>query len=144
MSATHTANGAYQYNKLFYGKPLSDWVQDAHKHNCAASGWQFNPLKPGAFGYDNLACSIGYAFDNAASDDIMTLADLVHRGWCINYAYWRDNRPYESDKRYIAPYNPIGDERRNTCAVTAFNDLPDDEKAKDITIAEFLVSAIRA
>lgn len=139
--AAHTANGAYPYDRMLGGKSLSDWVQAAHKYNCEKSGWNHHPLRPGAFGFDNLACSIGYVFDAGIDQSVDQIADWVHRGWCLNYIYWRDNKPYESDSRYTKPYNPIGDSRRDTCARTAFADLPEDEQAKDRIIAEFLISA---
>ena len=44
---------------------------------------------------------------------------------------------------YYEPYNKLGDERRNTAAITEYNDLPQEEKDKDIIIANFIMSSIR-
>lgn len=163
MEAIQTANGMYNYSQEFYGVPLDTWVQNTHKYNCEANKWDYRPLKKGAFGYDNLAVSIGNALskyepDREYSDAIYTslykvprmiylrhpskiywLCHYIHEGWSMNYIYWRDNSPEKSTEyKYYAPFNPINDERRNHCAVTEFVWLSKEEMDKDEIIAEFL------
>ena len=148
MEAIQTANNMFNYTEdVFYGLPLYMWVDRVHKHNCTINGWNYYPLRKGAFGYDNLAISIGYTLKHFNSrnegrdKDILEMAELVHKGWCINYTYWRDNKP--SDKyKYFLPYEPLGDERRNLCAVTGFADLNKTEQDKDYVIAQFLYDNI--
>jgi hypothetical protein len=146
MEASQTANQMYSYDMLFYGTPLDTWVQDAHRHNCEIGKWEYAPLKKGAFGYDNLAVSIGYALSNYVYDDdaetTYILADLIHQGWCMNYVFWRDHKPYAGSTQYIAPYNPLGDERRNMCAETEFYFLDREEQDKDFNIADLLYEKI--
>jgi hypothetical protein len=75
--------------------------------------------------------------------DQVRIARLVHEGWCINYVFWRDNKPFEENKNYDKPYQPLGDDRRNKCAQLKYNELDKDEQAKDIIIAEYIVSMIK-
>ena len=105
----------------------------AHKYNCEKNGWKHMLLLPGTFGYDNLVISLYHVISNNNFDKnlikektVEELSSLVHDGWSINYIYWRDNEP-QIDKtfKYISPYNKLGDTRRNTCAITNFNDFPD-------------------
>ena len=146
MEAIHTANQTYEYGQAFYGIPLDTWVQNAHKSSCIAYGWKHFPLKKGAFGYDNLAVSIGYTLSHiltAPHDTIDVVSDLIHQGWCINYIYWRDHQPWLNPTyKYIQPYAPLGDERRNTCAQTVFQDLDQEEKDKDIVLARFILGEV--
>jgi hypothetical protein len=144
--ATETANKQYKYSVKYHNKTLDQWIQIVHKKNAIINKWKVTPLKPGAFGYDNLALSIATVFDNIPdikeynkekSDIIETMADLIHKGWIINYLYWRDNKPWQS-KEYTKPAQPLGDERRNKCASLDFTKLPEEEKLKDINIANFL------
>ena len=140
--ATQTSNNEFKYEHVFNGKPLSEWVNLVHKEFSIHSGWNYYPLKPGMFGFDNMAMSIGYvlrAFD--ASEECMTdikVAELVHDGWVANYTYWREHKPGHP---YIPPAKPLGDERRNLCASTIFKDLPQEEKDKDLIIARFLLGS---
>lgn len=144
--ATQTANGKYKYSDLYphkNGKPLADWVQEVNKLNCIANKWKVNPLKPGGFGYDNLATCIANLFESGVSlneTNIEELADVIHRGWVINYTYWRDNTPWSGNVNYTKPAAALGDERRNKCAVTDYADLPEDEKVKDRDIAKFIIA----
>lgn len=142
--ATETANKQYKYDQIVKGKTIDEWVQFAHKQNCRLNGWNYYPLKKGAFGYDNLAVCIGYILNNISTIDLFNmnmdvLAEKIHEGWVINYTYWRDNKPYERfPELYFKPFNPIGDEKRNTSAITQYNNLPLEEKEKDIIIAKII------
>lgn len=142
--ATQTANGKYKYSDEYHGKKLDEWVQETNRRNCIANNWKVNPLRPGGFGYDNLAVSIGTVFDTTDVSEIRdmskldTIADKIHRGWTINYLFWRDNTPWIHDKRYTKPSALLGDERRNMCANTEYINLPEEEKNKDRDIACFL------
>jgi len=70
-------------------------------------------------------------------------AENVHIGWTKNYTFWRDNPPFQTQPTlYIAPFNPLGDERRNTCANTPYSQLPQEEKDKDLVIAEAIMMYI--
>lgn len=148
MEAIHTANGMFNYNDKFYDIDLDTWVQETHKYNCEKNNWKYSYLKKGAFGYDNLAVSIGFTlrkyehnYDEESS--LYKLAELIHDGWSINYIYWKEKHPENSKTyKYIAPFNPLEDERRNTCAITQFRWLDDEEKNKDYIIAEFLYRKI--
>ncbi len=147
MEATHTANGKYDYDNEYYDTSLDELVQQAHKYNCQKSKWKFVPLKKGAFGYDNLCMCLGDAFkylkkhENKVNKE--KLADKIHKAWIKNYVYWRDNSPWLNKKvTYHKPANKLGDERRNTCAETSYDDLPEDEKEKDMIIVDFILSLI--
>lgn len=140
-----TANGKYDYKTIQYGKKIKSHVEDVHEKMCHHYGWNLNKLKPFCFGFENLINSIGHVFENSDdSSSLIEVANLVHVGWCQNYLYWRDFKPYEGqDSIYIKPFNPIGDERRDKCAITEFKDLPEEEKEKDIFIAKVLMEIMK-
>lgn len=145
--ASQTANGQFSYDAEYHGKTLDNWVQSLHQHNSVSNGWKYYPLKRGAFGYDNLAVSVGHVFNTINADPsilkdkivVERIAALIHDGWSINYVYWRENKPYLKFKdMYFRPVNPINDERRNMCADKNFCDLPEDEMEKDRLLAKYL------
>ena len=138
MSPTQTANGQYDY------EPLHVYITTSHRTLSEKSGWTYQELRPGTFGYDSMAVSIGYMLEHyQPNKPIDYYANLVHIGWCINYIYWRDYRPeVKYPELYTGPFNPLGDERRNTCAKTDFKDLPFEEQQKDIIVAESVVDMI--
>lgn len=148
MEPIHTANNMFKYDQKFMDIPLDTWVQEANKYNCEKNNWKHLPLKKGSFGYDNLAVSLGYVLNYYISKGYILpkykyIASLVHEGWCKNYIYWRDNKPQNSTiYKYIAPYNPLGDDRRNLCSQTNFEMLDKDEQEKDYIIATFLYNKL--
>ena len=140
MEAYQTANKKYKYNQIINNKSLDEWVQNLHKYNCEYNNWKFTLLKKGSYGYDNLCIAIGYVIDNIKNDLILSdIAELIHEAWCINYIYWRDNK---LDNSYILPFNKLGDDRRNMCAITKYDDLSQEEQIKDIILAKFIVDNI--
>lgn len=137
--ASETADGKYSYLSECAGKSLADLAAKCHKALSLASNWKYVPLKPGAFGYDNMIHSIGMAFANhKVGMSVDEIADLVHQGWINNYTFWRDNLPFKKNPLYQKPGSPLGDERRNKCAMTPYAELPEDEKEKDRIIARQL------
>ncbi len=85
---TCTANSFYEYNKIYYGKTLCEWVNLAHKENCVINKWEFVPLNVGQFGFDNIACSLVYCFKHLQTttkgDKDVIIEELVN--YCfINY-----------------------------------------------------------
>lgn len=153
--ATCTADGSYRYDRVVCGKPLSEWVNLVHRYMSDKSGWKYFPLSPGAFGYDNLVVSIAELLINISARDnefsrllictstVDYLAHHVHEGWVKNYTYWRDNSPFLADPSYKKPAKPLGDERRNMCASLKYDDLPQDEKDKDIMVVDCIVNEWR-
>ena len=123
-----TANKKYNYNDVLYNKTLDCWIQECHKYNCEKNGWKFNPLKKGAYGYDNLAIVLGNIFTGIINENI---CENIHNSWSENYIFWRDNKPYENNNNYIKPYSPLGDTRRNNLVNLKFAELDDEEKKKD-------------
>ena len=145
MMATKTANGMYDYNAIVCDKTLDAWVQETHHMMSREYGWKSTPLKPGCFGYDNLVVSLAYCYERLlqsiekTSVSLEEVSDFIHQGWILNYVYWRDHQPWVINKAYIKPAKALGDERRNMCASTAYNDLPEDEKQKDRLIAAYFL-----
>jgi len=141
-TATCTANGMYSYTAVMHGRALHDWVEIAHRFVARESQWQYMPLVPGAFGFDNFVMSIARLFEQIDRDVHSTMAECasaVHRGWAENYVWWRDYPP--ESPPYRAPANPLGDERRNELATTPYGSLPDDEQRKDRWIVKSVLAA---
>ena len=132
--ATCTANKKYNYDDIFHNKTLDYWIQECHKYNCEISGWKYNPLKKGAYGYDNLAIVLGNIFTHKDEN----LCENIHSSWIENYIYWRDNEPYINNKNYIKPYSPLNDTRRNMLVNLKFAELDEEEKKKDEIIRDFI------
>lgn len=141
--ATHTANGMFCYDREFYGRPLGAWVQDANRAMAVALGWTTYKLRPGAFGFDNCAVSIGMLLDSPLPTDPGAAARTVHDGWCTNYRFWRDNSPFDRDPCYLRPFHPLGDERRDLLLETPYDELPEEEKRKDAIIVEYILGEIK-
>lgn len=146
IEAFQTANKQYNYDDIIFNKKISEWIQDAHKYNCKINNWKYMPLKKGAFGFDNLVVSLMKVFDNILKNkeiinNDIEICKLIHIGWQENYLFWRDNNPHYinfSNQKYIKPSKTLGDERRNKCAITEYENLPEDEKNKDIVFAKYI------
>lgn len=134
MDPHRTANDAFPYDYIMHGHPLRWWVELVHRHVSEKSQWTYAPLQPGAFGFDNMAVSVGRLLEACSPQmDLDTAADIVHRGWAENYTWWRDHAP--ACPPYRMPATPLGDKRRNSLAETAYANLPPEEKLKDQWIA---------
>ncbi len=148
MVATISANNSVIYSKVYYDYSLEEWVEIVHKYNSLKHNWNYIKLEAGTFGFDNIVISLYYLFENSNYDDlresnIEKLSNLIHEGLIINYIYWRDNRPWEKSEDYIKPYSPLGDERRNYCAETKYNELNEEEKEKDRIIVKCILENIQ-
>ena len=139
--ASISANQKYKFSEVYFDRTLDEWVNIAHLYLSKQSGWEFYPLRPGAFGYDNLIASLVHLFNHKKlkncdfsdlqSDDFESMAKLVHDGWVENYTFWRDNAPFMKNNSFKKPSSSLGDERREKCAKTDYFDLPAEEKDKD-------------
>ncbi len=143
--ATRTANGVVSYSAKIFSWTLDEWIQKAHKTNCDANGWTYCALHPGSYGYDSLAMSLFETLSDPSltelvkAEDIDALAKRIHDGWRKNYTFWTEMKPYIQDKKYIEPYSPLNDARRNACAESEYEHLNDEEKAKDVLFASFVI-----
>ena len=134
--ATHCAiNSEYTYDRIFFGRSVDAWVQELHRNNCLKYNWDYKPLIPGMFGYDNLAVCIYYFCKTPTNSP-----ELIHRAWVDNYLFWHDNA---LDSRYKRPYKPLGDDIRNKLAKTPYEQLDKEEQEKDIIIHEYLSEHLR-
>lgn len=138
-----TANDMFSYNQKFFGFKLHNLIDETHKILSKELGWKYSPIVPGQFGYDNLAMSIGWALKNAPEEPTqLQLACLIHRGWALNYMYWRDRAPFVGDRRYKKPGKLLGDKRRNDCANMVHKNLGKEEKQQNDIMAKFLLNKI--
>jgi hypothetical protein len=138
--ATNTANGKYSYDTIYYGKPLCEWVDLNHAENCRVNGWSHTSLLPGAFGFDNLACSLVHLFNEVTPNSTdVELASAVHNGWAENYTFWRDTKPWLGPGKgvYFKASKPLGDVERDTLVVTPYSELPLDEQTKYMVFVTF-------
>lgn len=116
---TATADGQYVYDscppvsncsplKGIQHLTFDDWVTILHRGDCEHRGWNYHPLKKGAYGYDNLVHTVAGALGAlhewfqahtviellADDDKVMTaMRGAIHTAWSHNYKYWRDNNP---------------------------------------------------
>jgi hypothetical protein len=138
-----TANNMYDVNTLYHGITLDTWAQRCHKELSQASGWFYQPLAHGQFGYDNMIVSIGYCLDHMTIDET-EMADLIHQGWCKNFQYWRDNQPWLNSTKFKKPKKTLNDQRRDECLKLAYSELPADEQDKDQIIARSIIKIINS
>ncbi len=138
--ASQTANGYFDYNQEFFNFRLDELIYLTHKELSTKLKWKYFPLKRGSFGYDNMATSIGLFLENIKSTYTLDEAsDLVHKGWCINYIWWKYCKPYELlPELYHKPSKPLNDKRRNLLANTKYEDLPEKDKETNKIIAKYL------
>ena len=142
--ATQTANKMFNYNAVHHGKTLEEWANLAHKKMSEVYNWKYSSLARGSFGFDNMVMSIGFVFRHADLTNISEISKQVHNGWRETYIYWRDQNPALTDSDYKAPFKPLGDERRNLCAITEYCDLPKVEQEKDDIISQLLIDTLAA
>ena len=146
---TVTANQLYSYDAQVGNQTLHHFIQQSHLAMCKAYGWSSTPLKVGCFGYDNLACSIAWCYTQLIetiterSVIVEDAAAWVHDGWVQNYVWWRDQKPWKTNKAYTKPSAALGDERRDNLALTAYADLPEDEKEKDRVVASYVLANVK-
>jgi len=141
MVPKQTANGEFMYDEKFYGYTLDELARMCHKELANVSGWKYVELRKGTFGYDNMVMSVGRVMRGGEKGED-GMARLVHEGWVSNYIFWRDTKHYMTNLEYVKPFNPLGDIRRELCAKLAYDELPEDEKEKDLVIARVLIKVL--
>jgi len=156
-----TADGLYNYGKLYLSfheplvfgeitnlKPytLDKLVVLCYQESARRLGWgngHTSRIFKGQFGYDGYASSIGNLLANYKRGmSYEEMGKYIHNGWSAIYWYWRDNKPYVKDSRYIKPRNSLGDKRRDECAATEYHELNKDEKFKNVVIIDCLVKLL--
>lgn len=131
IAATHLWSIDCDVSALVGGRPLYEWVDVLHRHNCEQRAWDYSPLARGAFGFEILAASV-LALDAAPRNaSELELAARVHQAWARVYLYWRDKAPAAP---YRLPHTALGDHARNEMAQSAFHELPAEEREKDIIV----------
>jgi len=143
MQPYKTANGLYKYNQIFYKKTLDKWINLAHQYNCKYNNWHYYNLKKGSFGYDCMVYCLAYSFDRISNEHtIDEIAEMIHEAWSEIYIYWRDYMPWLKNNLYTKSAKPLNDKKRNQLAETSFDSKPQDEKNKDLIIAEFIQQSL--
>jgi hypothetical protein len=141
--AIRTATGDFNYTDIFYGESLNDLINLVHKELSHQLHWKSIPLKVGTFGYDSLACSIGWILNNP-TNDIEKGSEIIHKAWIRNYLFWSIIKPYELlPKYYLHSSKPLVDKRRKMLAVTAYEKLPEIEKETNRIIYKTLFDYLR-
>jgi hypothetical protein len=118
------------------------------KHSEGGQGWgSVKTPARGSYGFDTYAgsaCAMATALAENPDADEVELARAAHEGWVSAYNYWVKGEPWRRPG-YRKPFKPLGDERRERCASTSFDDLPKDEEHKDRVLARaFLALAAAA
>ncbi len=108
---TSTANGEYSFDKVYFGKPLSKYIENAYTTNMKNRGCDIGSLKAGTFTFDSYAVAIGNALEYMQTTKLplrslqTTLCSIIHNGWVANYRYWKLNKPYIK-QAYMMPVLP--------------------------------------
>lgn len=133
-----TATGDFNYEDLFYGQKLNILINIVHKELSRQLHWKSYPLKPCSFGYDSIACSIGFLLINLPTN-IEEGYKIVHNAWVRNYLFWTIIRPYELlPEYYLHPSKPLIDKRRKILSKTLYENLPENEKETNKIIVKTL------
>lgn len=140
--AIKTATGDFNYSDIFYGYELAYLVDLTYRELCKELHWKPNKLKPGTFGYDSIACSIGFLLQNIPID-MEEGAETVHNAWVRNYKFWSIIKPHVLLPEYYSKSSkPLVDKRRKLLASTSYSNLPEIEKDTNraivVTVLEFL------
>lgn len=166
-NVTSTADGRIAFDTIVNGRTMHAWAAMAHCAMAKVYGWSPNLPQLNTFGWNNLVSSadallrfvstnvkkhhpltvdeaVVEAVVEAVDEAVDEAAAAVHDGWVTNYVFWREHTPFVNDPwMYARPRYPLGDERRNACALASFAELPDDEKDKDRVVARALLDALR-
>lgn len=144
--ATTSANNVCSYYEIYFSHMIKEYVDYLHEYNCIKFKWDYKPLTPGCYGYDNLALSAFYVCKYLENNDIPNdktiLSKIVHNAWVENYLYWTINKPYETNNLYKKPYKPLNDDNRNLLSTLLYDELPDSEKQKDDIIVDAILKFI--
>ncbi len=107
-----------------YSQSTNYIVQQAHRYNCYINGWSPARIKIqyGTYSWDYLALCIDdyIKLENKTELNIEKVAESIHKSWARNYIYWRDNKPYNTNRIYIKPKKQLDDEKRNQCAQLSY------------------------
>lgn len=144
---TTTADGKISFDQRIKGIPVAIWIKAIDANFVERNGWKPRELKVGTYGYDNYAqslievikaiTSIEEDGNSPTQDDVVR---AIFRGWKTSYTFWRDNRPWEKDAKYTAPFDPLGDERREAAASSTWDKLDEKEKEKDLALADIILT----
>jgi hypothetical protein len=128
--AIQTATGDFNYSDLFFEHKLTDLIDITYKELSRELHWKTNRLKPGTFGFDSIACSIGFLLSSKPlPSDIEYGARIVHDAWVRNYLFWSEIKPHVLLPEYYSHSSkPLVDKRRKMLAITPYFALPENEK----------------
>jgi hypothetical protein len=135
-----TATGDFNYSDLFFGHKLSDLIDMTHKELRRELHWKSNQLKPGTFGFDSIACSIGFLLSSKPlPTNIEHGAEIVHDAWVRNYLFWSEIKPHVLLPEYYSHSSKsLVDKRRKMLASTSYFALPENEKETNRIIVKTL------
>ncbi len=140
-----TATGDFNYSDLFFGHELSELIDITHKELCRELHWKTTQLKPGTFGFDSIACSIGFLLGTKPlPSDIEYAAQIVHEAWVRNYLFWSVIKPHVLlPKYYSHSTKSLVDKRRKMLASTPYSALPEIEKETNRIIVRTIYDYLR-
>lgn len=143
--ALKTATGDFNYQDIFFSNKLSDLIELVHKKLCRELHWKSNQLKPGTFGYDSIACSIGFLLNSKPlPTNIEQGAQIVHNAWVRNYLFWTVIKPNILLPEYYSQSSkPLVDKRRQMLSTTSYLNLPEIEKQTNRIIVETVLEFLQ-
>ncbi len=130
---------------IYYNKSLYEWSNFVHMKISKKSGWSYERLNLGTYGFDsNIECiyAIMQYLQSTSSAKLEDLAYVCHDSWCDTYKYWSLLEPYLENPIYKRPRKPFGDTRRELLSNTAFTFLPNNEKDKVIYFVQIIIDEI--
>jgi len=129
------ANGKFKYSARARVRSesltLGELVERVHRVYSRSMEWKQVLLRPGTYGYDNLAICIGNSINKGSA---LTPAE-VFESWKENHVFWAAKKPYlDKPGLYSKPYNDLEGERYAKC-LGSFAELPEVEKIKHTRLA---------
>ena len=139
---TSTASGLINFNTIYFGKNLNEWVSIINNSLDKKIEYKIKNIKPGKFGYDVLATILSNIFEllTESTNDIMLYMrnnlDLepymnnIHGGYVGSYLYWKNFQPDVNNtvKQYIKNKKQLVTNENNDIVTTYFEKLSDEKK----------------
>lgn len=133
--ATYTADNSFSYSKTVNGKTLLEHAEYLNRYLESMNGWSVNiwppPIKllPGLWGTDVYVSRIASALPLRPYDNVDSVAERMHEGWCKCYTFWLNTKPWLTrPEKYKRPNKNLLSRSKLNRLYTNYEDLNDYHK----------------